>query len=251
MLRQLRSWCCSMPRSLTSTNSFFRSSRPQPSLKWQRRFFSQPGIPRHGPRTNQYRQHGSSSRHLHAGIHCTIFTSIGALVFSEEAGWEEGRANAVRLIGHIIHEKDPEERWRKLCTVIAWSLAWFCGTDFDHLEYYDRPIRAPDFVQTTIMTAPDPEVEGGTLVVWVGMVQDIEDTYLTENGNRLTDLAETNIPEVEAFASKLEASPKVRGAMVLLDHDGNWKSLYWDGRRWINVVYLEWQTPESMARLLS
>ncbi|KAI1353643.1 hypothetical protein F5Y01DRAFT_275770 [Xylaria sp. FL0043] len=251
MLRQLRSWCRSMPRSLTSTDSFFRSSRPQPSLKWQRHFFSQPGIPRHGPRTHQYRQHGSSSRHLHAGIHCSIFTSIGALALSGETDWEVARARAIRLIGHIILEKDPEERWHTLCMMIAWSLASFCETDFDHLGYHNHPIRVPAFVQTTIMTAPDPEVEGGTLVVCVGMIEDIEDTYLIENGDRLTDLAQTSIPQVEAFASKLEASPKVRGAMVLLDPGGNWKSLYWDGRRWINVVFLEWQTPESMASLFS
>ncbi|KAI0429906.1 hypothetical protein F5Y09DRAFT_309101 [Xylaria sp. FL1042] len=246
MLRQLRSTL----RSFTSTGSFIGSSQPQPSLAWQRHFFSRSGIPRHGPRTNQYRQYGSRPRQLSAGVQCTIWTSLASLALSEDIDWEEFRFQTLAIIHSITREEDEGERWRKLCAVSGSALASFSETELEHFGRHTAPIQVPYDVVTGIMTAPDPEVEGGTLVVCIGMVvRTKEGLYLTEHGDRLTDLSQDIMPKIEAFARNLEGSPKVRGCLVLLDQDGGWKSLYWDGRRWINIIFVECQTAESMAPL--
>lgn len=216
MLRQLLAWCRNPPHSLTS--SLMRSSQSQRSLSWQRHFFSRSGIPRHGPRTNQYRHNGNRKRQLHASLHTTIYVSITALILNEELDWAERRSLAIETIQNITGEEDLREKWRKFYETGVSLLAAYSGAD---LEYHEGAIRVPAGLgcfETRLFTTPDPEVEGGTLVLCLAAVRGAGgDTYFAENGNRLTDITVAIVPDVEVFASSLEASPRVRGAMVLLD----------------------------------
>ncbi|KAI1421225.1 hypothetical protein F5Y12DRAFT_39749 [Xylaria sp. FL1777] len=243
MLRQLWAWCRNPRYSLTS--SLTRSSHPQPGLAWQRHFFSPSGIARRAPRFHQYHQNGSRSRQLRAHIHTSIYMSITALVLNDAMDIDFGRAMCIRLILKIADEKDPDQKWRIFCETIQQLLSRFSDSQ---LECHEGAIRVPSFLETRLLTAPDPEVEGGTLVVFLGMVKDAgNDPYLIDNGRWITNVALTILPEIEAFASGLESSPKVRGVALLLEPDGSWKSLYWDGKRWMNVLFLEWQDSETLS----
>ncbi|TGJ84568.1 hypothetical protein E0Z10_g4183 [Xylaria hypoxylon] len=246
MLRQLGVGCRNPAHSLTSR--LFRSPQLPSSLSWQQRLFSQSKIPRHGPRTNHYRQNGNGTRQLQARIYGSIYTSIGFLVLNEALDWDVRRAMGVETVENIALEKDANEMWRKFEETGQSLLAAYTGAD---VEYHEDAIRVPsdvDSVEAKVFTAPDPDVEGGIMLLCLAELKDPEgDTYFASNGNRLTDVTDSLAPKVEAFASSLEASPKVRGVMLLLQQDGDWKSLYWDGKRWLNVVYLEWQTAESMG----
>ncbi|RWA11540.1 hypothetical protein EKO27_g3581 [Xylaria grammica] len=252
MLRQLGVGCRNPAHSLASR--LFRSPRPQSRLSWQRHFFSQSRIPRQaprsGPQTNYHRQNGNGARQLHAGIYASVCVSIGFLVLNDTLDFKVRRRIGIEVVQSVTGQKDVKERWIKFYETGHWLLTAYCG---GHVEYHEDAIRAPDdcgLVNVTIFSSRDPDVEGGTVVLCLVALRNQEgDTYFPTNGNRLTDVTESLIPKVEAFASGLEASPKVRGAMVLLEEDGDWKSLYWDGMRWINVVYLEWQTAESMGFL--
>ncbi|KAI0537461.1 hypothetical protein GGR58DRAFT_471662 [Xylaria digitata] len=251
MLRQLGLGCRNPAQSLTSR--LFRSSQ-QSSLPRQRHFFSQSRIPRRASRANHHRQHGNSRqrgnsrRQLHARIYGSIYTSIGFLVLNDALDWDARRALAVETVQYITMEREVKEKWRKFYETGQSLLAAYSGND---VEYLKDAIRVPsdlDYLEVKIFRASDPDVEGGTMLLCLAALEDPEgDTYIPANGNRLTDATDALVPEIEALASTLPASPRVRGVMVLLQQDGDWKSLYWDGKRWINVVYLEWQTAESMG----
>ncbi|KAI0516972.1 hypothetical protein F5B22DRAFT_139605 [Xylaria bambusicola] len=250
MLRQLRAWYRNPSRSLTSImSSLMRSPKPQQRLSWQRHFFSQPRIPRHNPRTNQHRYHGSKPKQLHARVfstYCTIYVSIMALVIDDRLDWRQRRGIGIHVIQDVIGEEDPEEMRRKFYELGLTVFHSFVKSDIS--EYLDIGFGNNSAASAKLYSAPDPEVEGGTFLLYlVALDSSSEHTHIVESGNRVTDIAEDLIPNVEKVASVLAESGRVRGAMVLLEEDGSWKSIYWDGKRWINVVFLEWQTPESMA----
>ncbi|KAI3325446.1 hypothetical protein HD806DRAFT_490319 [Xylariaceae sp. AK1471] len=248
MLRLLRVGSRNPAHDLTSR--LCRWPRSQQSITGQLHFSSRPGIPRHGPRTNNHDQNGKGPRQLHAHIFCSIYTSIGFLVLNEALDWDTRRALAVDTVQSITLEMDTEQRWRKFYETGESLLAAYSGAEVEHHEGAIR-LRADDGwgdeIETRILTAPDPDVEGGILVLSLTTLRDPEEeTYLPINGNRLTDATEAVLPEIEAFASRLPNSPRVRGAILLLEQNRDWKCVYWDGKRWINIVYLEWQTAESM-----
>ncbi|KAI0968411.1 hypothetical protein F4678DRAFT_442958 [Xylaria arbuscula] len=252
MLRQLLGWCRSPPRILTS--SLIRPSQPQPRFLLQRHFFSRSGIPRHSPRTNQHGQNGNRARHLYAHIHCTILVSIMGIVLTEADDWWKWRRAAIHIVIDIMNEEDPNSRWKKVWALSEWLLQKFSGVE--HIDYPDVDFREkawgiPSGMEARLMTAPDPDVEGGTLVLFVGMMMDAqEDTYVVEDGYERFHNFNLVAPAIETFArEKLETWPRVRGAVLLIEQDG-WSSVYWDGRRWINVIFLEWQTRESMAHII-
>ncbi|KAJ8126437.1 hypothetical protein O1611_g7199 [Lasiodiplodia mahajangana] len=63
-------------------------------------------------------------------------------------------------------------------------------------------------LQVAVLTAPDPEVEGGIIVLSIAVILDAAGTYIPQHGSRIIDAALTIIPEVEAFASGLAESPR-------------------------------------------
>jgi hypothetical protein len=176
--------------------------------------------------------------------------SIGFLVLNEGLDWDTRRSMGVDTVQWITLESDTQRKWDKFYETGESLLAAY--SEAEEVEYHTVCVRFDKTLEARILTAPDPEVEGGTLILCLGTLRDPaededQETYFSEHGNRLTDATEAMLPEIEALARSLPASPKVRGAMLLLSQDGDWKSLYWDGRRWINIIFLEWQTAESMG----
>ncbi|KAI8626247.1 hypothetical protein F5Y19DRAFT_447692 [Xylariaceae sp. FL1651] len=249
MLRRL--WAGSRAPAHNLTSSLCRS--PQQFLFRQVHFSPRSRILRHGPQNNHHHHHqwGKSSRQLHARIYGSVYTSIGFLVLNEALDWEVRRNLGIETVQNITLEADSARKWRKFYETGESLLAAYSGAEVEHHEgaiRFREEAGWGDELETRVLTAPDPEVEGGTLVLCLSVLRDPEEEiYFSEHGNRLTDATMTVLPEVEAFARALPASPKVRGAMILLQQDGDWKSLYYDGTRWINIVYLEWQTAESMG----
>lgn len=172
------------------------------------------------------------------------------MVFNEELDWESRCLIAIGAVQTILKEKDVAARWSRFSKECEAILGAYSGGD---VEDHEGAVRIPDDVywkgshgKVRILTAPDPELEGGILLLCLVFALDDskEDVYITshESSNYVTDVALDMIPEVEAFARSLPASPRVRGGMVVLDSaSSNWKTLFWDGRRWINLVYLEFQ----------
>ncbi|KAF2966249.1 hypothetical protein GQX73_g7343 [Xylaria multiplex] len=174
--------------------------------------------------------------------------TLGFLVLNEALDWETRRKMGVDRVQYITMEREVKEKWRKFYETGQSLLAAYSGSDIEELEDAIRIPSDLDCLEVKIFRTPDPDVEGGTLLLCLAAIGDPEgDTYIPAYGNRLTDTADALLPGIEALASTLPASPRVRSVMVLLEQDGDWKSLYWDGKRWINVVYLEWQTAESLG----
>ncbi|KAI1131394.1 hypothetical protein F5Y10DRAFT_233582 [Nemania abortiva] len=248
MLRQLWAACRNPARSLTS--SLLRSSQPQRSLPWQQHFFSQSRIPRHGPRTpSDYRQSAKGRQRLQAHIRGTIYVSIAFLIVNDALDWGTRRRIGVEKMHEILYAENTKKMAFKFWATGYALLGMYSGGEVDQDTFYG-PADAgwgEREIQGIRMIAPDPDDEGGVLLLCVLMVfPPDEDTYLPEH-SRLTDAALVTIPEFEALARGLPESPKVRGGMVLLEETGDWKCLYWDGKRWINLIFIEWQSAESMG----
>ncbi|KAI1296977.1 hypothetical protein F5Y03DRAFT_291997 [Xylaria venustula] len=252
MLRQFLGGCRSPPRILTS--SLIRQSQPQPRFLLQRNFFSRSGIPRHGPRTNQHGQNGNRPRYLYAHIHCTIYLSVMSIYLTEAEDWWKWRRMAIHMMIETLAEEDVTQKWKNLWALSHWLLQRFSGIehiDYHHINFRENGWGIPNSIEARLMTAPDPDVEGGTLMLFVGMEMDAQqETYVVENGDPPMPHLGLIAPAMETFArEELETWPRVRGAIVLVEHDG-WTCVYWDGKRWINVNFLEWQTRESMAHII-
>lgn len=165
----------------------------------------------------------------------------------DELNWAERRTVGIDTVQHITGEEDSEEMRRKFYELGPMILQAFTNADVQETVYVYDPRDPPSF-DCKIYSSADPDVEGGTLVLYlVALNSNADDTHVLEYGNRVTDIASGLIPHCENLAKTLSESSRVRGAMVLLEEDGSWKSMYWDGKRWLNVVFLEWQTPESLA----
>ncbi|KAJ2985928.1 hypothetical protein NUW58_g5275 [Xylaria curta] len=237
MHRQIWAGCRNPVRSLTS--SLFRSTQPQQGLQCQRHF-SQAEIQRQIARTKCYDRNGKGPRRLHAGIHGTIFTSIALLVLNDTLDFESRKLLGYKMVESIRWVEDVESRFSKFRQTGESLLAGYSGGP---VEYHEGVVRnLGDGTDVKILTAPDPDVEGGTLPPRPVTLSDLDSTCISPSrgGNRFADTADALIPKLEGFASGLGYSPRVRGAMVVFTHTSDWVCVYWDGKRWINIVYLEW-----------
>ncbi|GAP88575.2 hypothetical protein SAMD00023353_7000500 [Rosellinia necatrix] len=171
-------------------------------------------------------------------------------MLNEALDWDQRMSTAIETVERITHEKNVRRMWSIFYETGQALLATYSGAE---VVYHHDAVRVPSKggwageLEIKMFTSPDPEVEGGVLVLCLATLGDQMDTYVTVDTNQLTDATEAIIPGVEEFASTLQGSPKVRGAILILQDNGNWKNVYWDGRRWINIIYLEWQTAESMG----
>ncbi|KAI0179873.1 hypothetical protein GGR52DRAFT_216180 [Hypoxylon sp. FL1284] len=200
------------------------------------------------------RAHARTLRAAASGIYGTIFMSIVMLVADESMSYQSRQALALSSVYDIMQERDPDEKIRRYWATGRAALEAYAAAGGPDDVVVCGAVRpdpragwADDEIDAVVMTAPDPEWPGGTLVFCQAVLFDMEPDaiYVAEHGNRATDAAEALLVTVEEFARDLGGP--VRGGLLIMQPSGDWKSLYFDGKRWINVVYLEWQTAASMG----
>ncbi|XXH01834.1 hypothetical protein Hte_008196 [Hypoxylon texense] len=232
-------------------------------------------FPRHGPRTRHPGQQQGRRRYHHyhhhvlragpSGIYGTIFMSIVLLVTDPTMDWQARQEAALATVYGIMYEPDEAVKIGRFWRTGLELLGAYAGIAAAEIRVYDPrrqlgstsssssalgalPGWPDDELAWVVCTAPDPEWPGGTLVLCQAVLFDPPDpdaVYVAEHGNRATDASEALLVKVEEFARGLGGP--VRGGILLMQPNGDWKSVYFDGKRWINVVYLEWQTAASMG----
>ncbi|KAK8135641.1 hypothetical protein PG984_003581 [Apiospora sp. TS-2023a] len=216
------------------------------------------GIPRQCPSQHRSR-HGASPKPtvLRAHIYGTLFLSIALLVPDESLTWDARCELGIKTVQDIVRPATYAEKKHEFMMTGAALLALYSGGQADDVQVHEQPLVATaesqmeGQLQNLVLTAPDPEVKGGTLVLCQSVFLDDHEPefYVSTYGSMNNDAAEALIPPFEDFARKLQAAGggPVRGAMLLLQASGDWKCIYWDGKRWFNLIFLEWQTAESMG----
>ncbi|KAK8035538.1 hypothetical protein PG993_010533 [Apiospora rasikravindrae] len=223
----------------------------------------QPPIPPARVIAKQHQSHQHYSRHgaapkpiiLRAHIYGTLFLSIALLVPDESLSWDERCELGIKTVQDVTRPATYAEKKAEFMKTGAGLLALFAGGGADSVAVHE-PLAATAESQMEgqlhnwVMTAPDPEVSGGTLLLCQAVFADDDepDFYVSTHGSMNNDAAEALIPAFEDFARNgLKPKGPVRGAMMLLQASGDWKCIYWDGKRWLNLIFLEWQTAESMG----
>ncbi|KAH9993452.1 hypothetical protein F4779DRAFT_608685 [Xylariaceae sp. FL0662B] len=218
------------------------SFRPRSQLR--RLLTQRAAIPRRSTWSRQ-----THSKILSARVYGSIFLSIGLLVTNEALDWEVRRNLAVSIVQEITLEPDMAKKLQRYWELGPWLLQLYSGAEAE--DHGPLPLDtdtefAEDELQTELLTVADPERPGGTFILCQGLLaeKDEDEVYVAVHGNRLTDVTEALLSSFETFAKDYGSA---RGVVLLMQPNGDWKSVYFDGRRWINVVYLEWQTPTSMG----
>ncbi|KAK6849310.1 hypothetical protein PG995_013143 [Apiospora arundinis] len=252
--------------------------RPSPSLIRHRPFSFSSTLQQQQPRRKQQpwiqppqssskQQHQGHNRSHHAGttsarptvlkahVYGTLFLSIALLVTDESIDWDRRIELGIDMVQNVTSPPTYAGKKLEFEIVGAGLLSLFSGAGPDTLQLHEgltatAESQMADQLENWVMTAPDPDVEGGTLIlcqsVFVG--EDEPDFYVSTHGSMNNDAAEALMPPFEEFAATLKAKGgPVRGALLLLQASGDWKCIYWDGKRWFNLIFLEWQTAESMG----
>ncbi|KAK8040983.1 hypothetical protein PG994_013990 [Apiospora phragmitis] len=207
--------------------------------------------------SHHHARHGATPKPtiLRAHIYGTLFLSIALLVPDESLSWDERSELGIKTVQDVTSPASYAEKKAEFMKTGAALLSMFSGGGSEVVQVHE-PLAATaesqldgGQLENWVMTAPDPEVAGGTLVVCqsVFAADDEPDFYVSTHGSMNNDAAEALIPAFEAFAATLRPRGPVRGAMMLIQASGDWKCIYWDGKRWFNLIFLEWQTAESMG----
>ncbi|KAK8110234.1 uncharacterized protein PG998_006691 [Apiospora kogelbergensis] len=184
---------------------------------------------------------------LLAHVYGTLYLSIALLVTDESLSWDARCALGIETVQAVLRLATYEERKAEFMLTGVALLAAFSGLVPEQLQAHDGFAVSPESqmtgeLQSWVTTAPDPEVKGGTLLLCQGVFasDDEPELYVSTHGSMNNDAAEALMPPFEAFARSLEA----QGGR------GDWKCIYWDGKRWFNLIFLEWQTAESLGFLI-
>ncbi|KAI0836973.1 hypothetical protein F5Y06DRAFT_98001 [Hypoxylon sp. FL0890] len=220
---------------------------------WPRQQSHQSFFTRRAPAAHRSRPHQSQPRILQAaqrGIYGSIFMSIAMLVTDKSLDYSERQELALKTVYDIITEADEEKKIKRYWETGLQLLAQYSGAEIEHhgrLHPDPEAGWSDEELVTWLMSAPDPDYPGWTFVLCQALLRDPSpaEVYIALHGNRATDATEALLPAFEEFASARDGP--VRGVVLLMQPDGDWKSVYFDGKRWINVVYLEWQTPATLG----
>ncbi|OTA66093.1 hypothetical protein K449DRAFT_392022 [Hypoxylon sp. EC38] len=200
------------------------------------------------------RPHQSQSRILRAaaqqGIYGSIFMSIAMLVTDTTLDYKERQELALKTVYDIITELDEKTKLKRYWETGLHLLGLYSGAEIQHHGRLQTDPQAgwrDDELETWLLSTPDPDYPGWTFVFCQALLHDLdpEEVYIAQHGNRATDATEALLPAFEDFARDRDGP--VRGVILLMQPNGDWKSVYFDGKRWINVVYLEWQTPATLG----
>jgi hypothetical protein len=180
-----------------------------------------------------------------------VFLSIALLVTDESLDWSTRQSAATQVVQEITGAPDHATQLHNFWAVGPALLQAHAGADAvrHHAASTVRPTDdsgLADELEVRLMTAPDPEIPGTTLMLCqAAFVREEEpDFYVATHHDRMLDAAMALIPALEDFA---KGYAPARGAMLVLYPDGNWYCLYFDGCRWLNMIFLEWQTAETMG----
>ncbi|OTB02059.1 hypothetical protein M426DRAFT_25070 [Hypoxylon sp. CI-4A] len=177
--------------------------------------------------------------------------SIAMLVTDTSIDYRERQEIALKTVYDIILEADEATKVQRY-----WDTGLSLLHKYSAAEIQDHGSLSPDpelgwredELETRLMTTPDPDYPRSTFVFCQAVLYDHEpddSVYVAQHGNRATDATEALLPAFEAFVERCDGP--VRGVILLMQPNGDWKSVYFDGKRWINVVYLEWQTPATLG----
>ncbi|KAH6658511.1 hypothetical protein BKA67DRAFT_656701 [Truncatella angustata] len=185
---------------------------------------------------------------LRSGFYGTIYLSIALLVTDETLDWTTRQNVGIEAVQEITRAETHEEQLKRFWALGPALLKAHTGTDVQHHD----PIQPTEDsgleedLEVRTMTAPDPESPGTDLLLCqAAFVHEEEpEFYVSTHHNRMADAAHSLSPGFEEFARSQNVK---KGALLLIHPDGNWYCLYYDGRRWLNMIFLEWQTAESMG----
>lgn len=178
--------------------------------------------------------------------------SIGMLVTDTSLDFSERKRLAMKAVYGIIMEEDLQVMLLRYWSTGDWLLRLYSGAAVTHHGRL-RPAAesgwSDDELDARLMSTPDPDFPGSTFLLCQAVLydreQDESEVYVSEFGSRSADATEALLASFEAFAK--ECKEPVRGVLLLMESDGGWRSIYFDGKRWINVLYLEWQTAANLV----
>ncbi|KAH8664514.1 hypothetical protein BX600DRAFT_464580, partial [Xylariales sp. PMI_506] len=231
------------------------------------------------PPTRSWIRYGDGARKDHrrpamllAGIYGPIFLSIALLVTDETLDWPTRSQIGMQVVQSVVGQPDHESKTHNFWSLGPALLKEYVGSTGE-IEYHNhygtsdqdgagdvvgnnhyralRPTEESgmeDQLDVRLMTAPDPDHPGGTVVlcqVAVATAEEEPEDYVALHGGWAEDVAYSLFPAFERFAGSLPGP--ARGVMLVLYPQGNWYCLYWDGKRWLNLLFLEWQTAASMG----
>jgi hypothetical protein len=214
-------------------------------------------LARGSQQTRWRRAHSSTSRGterarqpvvLRSGIYGTIYLSIALLVTDEQLDWTTRQSAGMEAVHEVTHAETHEEQLKRFWALGPALLKAHSGKDVQHHE----PIQPTedsglaDDLEVRLMTVPDPETPGATLVLCQAAFVDEEEPefYVATHYDRMSDAAHSLFPDFEKFAKSYNSA---KGALLIIHPDGNWYCLYYDGHRWLNMIFLEWQTAASIG----
>lgn len=185
---------------------------------------------------------------LHSSIYGTVYLSIALLVTDEKLDWSTRQNVGIEAVQEITHAESHEEQLERFWALGPALLKAHSGRD----AVLHEPIRPTedsglaDDLSVRVMTVPDPESPGKNLALCQAAFVEGEEPefYVATHSDRMSDAAHSLFPEFEKFAKDHHAT---KGALLIIHPDGNWYCLYYDGARWLNMIFLEWQTAASMG----
>lgn len=228
----------------------FSAARPHLGTKVPAQFHvaRRPASERVFSNVRRAQNYGKASLVLRSGIYGTIYLSIALLVTDESLDWATRQNVGIEAVQEITHAESHEEQLDRFWALGPALLKAHSGQDAEHhepLKPSEESGLAEDLV-VRLMTAPDPEVPGQNLVLCQAafVEEEVPDFYVATHSDRMSDAAHSLFPEFEQFTKDHNAT---KGALLIIHPDGNWYCLYYDGKRWLNMIFLEWQTAASMG----
>ncbi|KAI0127583.1 hypothetical protein BJ170DRAFT_683418 [Xylariales sp. AK1849] len=186
---------------------------------------------------------------LRAGVlRSAFFMSAALLLFDPNLDWNARRQTAIDLVQSVTMEEDIDVKLKNYWEIGPWLLEHYCEKPVT--QHGSLPLGPDsewrDQIETRVFSAPDPDDPEKTFVVCQVCFKDRNEPefYVSIHGNLLTDVTEDILP---AFEEVGKAQGINRGAILVLSPSDEWKSVYFDGNRYISVGFLEWQTAELMG----
>ncbi|KAI8963481.1 hypothetical protein F5Y11DRAFT_319380 [Daldinia sp. FL1419] len=184
---------------------------------------------------------------LQAGIYGTICMSMALLVTDTSLSFKERQDLAIQTALRIAREEDEAKRLQLYWETGRSLLEKYSGAAVEDYGNLRLDQWRDDELEARLAVTPDPDVPGGLLILCQAALSEADpsEVYVAQHTDRISDVMMDLLTAVEDFAR--HRGLLVRGVVLLLDAHLNWFSVYFDGKRWLNVVYFETQTPESLG----